>query len=389
MTFRLVDREWARELTDGLRRNAGGLRIVCPFIKARALDRLLSLRPDDVRVITRFNLGDFAKGASDIAALRKLLDAGATVRGIRNLHAKLYLFGTGRAVVTSANLTEAGLCRNHEFGAVTEDPAAVANCRAWFDDLWRRGGNDLRRDRVDEWDGQVTRCLASGYRPGGPTELDDFGADAGIAEPRAVRAPTVFTEPPQAFVKFFGRSGDRVPLSYSTVAMLKRDGCHWAATYPANKRPRQVKDGAAMFMAPLVEGPDIRIFGRAVGMTHWPERDDATPDDIARRPWKERWPHYIRVHSAEFVADAIGNGVSLNELMDALGTDSFASTQRNARRGEGNTDPRRAYMRHPAVELSKEGFEWLNGRLQAAFDKHGRLPRTVLDQLDWPDSLAA
>jgi hypothetical protein len=39
--------------------------------------------------------------------------------------------------------------------------------------------------------------------------------------------------------------------------------------------------------------------------------------------------NYIRVHHAEFVAGTIGNGVSLNELMDELGQ-SFMATQRNA-----------------------------------------------------------
>ena len=38
-------------------------------------------------MITRFNLADFAEGVSDIEALRLLLDAGANIRGIRNLHA--------------------------------------------------------------------------------------------------------------------------------------------------------------------------------------------------------------------------------------------------------------------------------------------------------------
>ena len=69
----------------------------------------------------------------------------------------------------------------------------------------------------------------------------------------------------------------------------------------------------------------------------------APPEDIARRRWKEKWPRYIRVHHAEFVAGTMANGISLNELMDTLGSDSFASTQRNATRGTGNTDPRRAY----------------------------------------------
>jgi phosphatidylserine/phosphatidylglycerophosphate/cardiolipin synthase-like enzyme len=67
-----------------------------------------------LQAITWFNLADFAKGVSDIDALRMLLDAGASVRGIRNLHAKVYLFGVSRAIITSANLTAAALDRNHE-----------------------------------------------------------------------------------------------------------------------------------------------------------------------------------------------------------------------------------------------------------------------------------
>ena len=78
-------------------------------IKHRVLDGLLSPRPGSIQVITRYNLSDFADGVSYIEALHLLLDAGAAVRGIRGLHAKLYMFGSTRAIVTSANLTEAGL----------------------------------------------------------------------------------------------------------------------------------------------------------------------------------------------------------------------------------------------------------------------------------------
>ena len=82
------------------------------------------------------------------------------------------------------------------------------------------------------------------------------------------------------------------------------------------------------------------------------------------------------------------NGVSLAELMDTLGSDSFATTQRNAARGDGNTNPRRSLMQQPAVRLSRDGFEWLNTRLQTAFDVHGQVPRHVLRELDWPESPA-
>jgi hypothetical protein len=385
MTVRLVDAGWGRELTDALGADASELRMISPFIKAGALDRLLSLKPGKIRVITRFNLADFAEGVSDVGALRMLLDAGARVRGIRKLHAKLYLFGASRAVITSANLTKSALDSNHEFGLVAEDATVIGTCRAYFDDLWRRGKTDLVADQVDAWEETVTRHRALGGRPSNQSGLGDFGADAGVAGPLPVHVPTVMTDAPQAFVKFLGESDNREPLDWPTIAEIERAGCHWAVAYPAAKRPSGVQDDAVIFIARLTRDPnDIRIFGRAVGMKHQPGRDDATSADIARRPWKETWPRYIRVHHAEFVAGTMANGVSLNELMDTLGADSFAPTQRNTARGEGNTNPRRAYLQQAAVELSAEGFSWLGERLQAAFDEHGMVPQDTLDKLDWP-----
>jgi hypothetical protein len=102
MSFRIVDTGWDKVLGDALRADSSRVRIVCPFIKKRAVARLLKRdKPKALQVITRFNLDDFSEGVSDIAALQLLLDKGAHIRGVRNLHAKLYLFGANRAIVTS------------------------------------------------------------------------------------------------------------------------------------------------------------------------------------------------------------------------------------------------------------------------------------------------
>ena len=387
MTVRLVDGGWGEEFAEALRVDAGELRIICPFIKAEAVERLLCHRPSDIRVITRFDLADFAEGVSDVAALGKLLDVGASVRGVRNLHAKLYLFGRRRAMITSANLTEAALSRNHEFGIVTEQKAVVAECLHYFDRLWQRAGDDLRPSRVDAWDKTVADYWAGDGRPRGAAGLGDFGADAAVADPPPQRLPVAVADASQAFVKFLGQGKDRKPLSHPTIAEVERAGCHWAVCYPATKRPRSIEDGDVIFIGRFTRGPnDIRVFGRAIGMKHRPGRDDATPADIKRRDFKETWSRYIRVHHAEFVDGTMENGVSLNELMDTLQADSFASTQQNASRGQGNTDPRRAYLQQPGVKLSAEGLSWLSERLQAAFEAHGNVPQDSLDKLDWPDS---
>jgi hypothetical protein len=224
VTIRLVDAGWEKELIDALCADASELKIVCPFIKASALDRLFFKRPRSIQTITRFNLDDFAEGVSDIAALRKLLEAGATIRGVRNLRAKLYLFGVSRAIVTSANLTEAAITRNHEFGMVADDRAAIASCRAYFDALWQRGGSDLTHDLIDAWDETVTRHLASGGRRNRLKGLGDFGADAGIGQPPPISLPTIVADARQAFVKFLGEADKRVSLSFATIEEIRAGG---------------------------------------------------------------------------------------------------------------------------------------------------------------------
>jgi len=387
MTFRLVDEGWHEEFTEALCDDASELRIISPFIKAGALQSLLDHRPKNVQVITRFNLGDFAEGVSDVAALRKLLDVSARVRGVQNLHAKLYLFGRKRAIIASCNLTKAALEKNRELGIVTSDNATVEKCLDYFDKLWSAASDDLQLKQVDDWDKTVTEFWLEGGRPRGKGRLGDYGADTAIVDAPPVQVPITVSDAPQAFVKFLGSSDNRLPLSASTIDEIVRAGCHWTACYPTNRRPRSVQDGAIIFIGRLTRDPnDIRVLGRAIGMAYREERDDVTQADIDRRPWRARWSRYIRVHHAEFVDGTMKNGVSLGDLMSALGADSFASTQRNATRGEGNTDPGSAYLRQPQVELSAEGLSWLSERLQAAFEVHGNAPQERLDELGWPDS---
>ena len=388
MTFRLVDGKWDKEFTEALCDDASELRIVCPFIKVGALQRLLCHSPGRVQVIARFNLGDFADRVSDVAAMRKLLKVGARVRGVRNLHAKLYLFGKKRAIITSCNLTEAALSRNHELGIVTTDGTIIEKCLEYFDNLWCEAGEDLVLDTVEDWERTVIDYLLKGGRPHGRGGLADCGVNTGIIETSPAQLPIVESTSSQAIVKFLGSAKERCQPSDLTIEEIKRSGCHWAVGYPLNRRPRSVQDDAIIFMGRLTRNPyDIRIFGRAIGMAYREGRDEATEAEKKERPWKERWPRYIRVHHAEFVDGPMENGVSLNELMETLGADSFATTQENKKDGKGNTSPRSAYRSQPHVRLSAKGLSTLSQWLQEALEVHGKVSQESLDKLDWPEFL--
>ncbi len=384
MAVRLVEGGSWEELEADLADGASTVRFASPFIKHGAVTGLLSETCPSLRILTRFNLDHFREGVSDISALRRLVELGAQVRGLQRLHAKLYLFDADRAVITSANLTVGGLRKNHELGVVAEGGALPRRCVAYFDGLWEKAAPDLVVSRLDEWEERIEAQLLIPGASSVGSGLGDEGAVADTGD--EPQLPSVFDEPRQGFVKFFGKSDNRAPRNYPILEELKSGGCHWACTYPRNKRPISVPDGAVMFMSRLVHSPnDTMIFGRAIGRRYEEGRDDASPSDFAKRPWKKDWPHYIRVHDSEFLAGTMENGVSLAELMDEVGPLAFGSTTENLESGAGNTDPRKAIRQAPAARLAQAGLEWVSEQLELAFQEHGRLQPTELASLDWPE----
>ena len=133
----------------------------------------------------------------------------------------------------------------------------------------------------------------------------------------------------QAFIKFLGKSDNRVSTEYPVLKEVETSGCYWSLGYPRSRRPRQPQDGDVMFMGRLVDDAgkdDIIIFGRAIAMKHVDERDVASTEEIAasRDNWRGIWDKYIRVHDAELVAGTLNNGVRLSKLMDKLGGKLFS-----------------------------------------------------------------
>src|SRR4051794_4261006 len=188
------------------------------------------------------------------------------------------------------------------------------------------------------------------------------------------------------FVKFFGQGSNRSPRDRPVLDAVGTSGSHRICTYPRGRRPRAVRDGDVMFMGHLVSGPnDIKIYGRAVAMAFEEGRDDANTEDIALRPWLERWPHFIRVHGMEFVDGTLEDGVSLAELMDELGAYAFGPTAENADRGVGNVEPRQSIRQAAAIRLSEAGMSWLNEELELAFRRGGKVRAEEADGLDWPE----
>lgn len=373
MSIRIHDNGWREILSAKSSDDHSRLRIICPFIKNKALDNLLkNSQANDILVITRFSLADFQSGVSDLDTLEKLVSAGAKIRGVKNLHAKVYIFGERRAIVTSANLTWSALTRNSEYGVELTDEDNVQSCILYFDSLWKKSGSNLTLKMIRSWRDELE--LAGAKQDNAAARLlPDHGVDIGLVlSTEEVNAR--FLSATKHYIKFFATSGDREPRSTTIIDFLRGSGAHNACTYPKNRRPRRIKTGSTMYIAALVDDPrDIMIVGRAMAKAYEDGKDDATREDLRQRSWKGKWPHYIRVNDAEFVDGTLSNGVSLNNLMDSWKSDLFELTKRNVIAGSGNTDPRRAYLQRPDVELSIKGASWVRQSLETAFASNGKL----------------
>ena len=78
-------------------------------------------------LVTRTDLRDFALGASSLDTLCTLSKDGVSIRSLHRLHAKIYVFDSSVALVTSANATRAGMWRNFECGLGITDSVTVGN----------------------------------------------------------------------------------------------------------------------------------------------------------------------------------------------------------------------------------------------------------------------
>ena len=97
------------------------IKLCAPYVKTSVIKDICIRKKTEttISLITRVNLRDYHSKVSDIEALEQTLNIGGSVYNCSNLHAKTYIFDSRRCIISSANLTSAGLKRNAELGFLT------------------------------------------------------------------------------------------------------------------------------------------------------------------------------------------------------------------------------------------------------------------------------
>jgi hypothetical protein len=122
-----IQNPWENKLLELVSNVEDELFISCPFIKEDIIKNILAhLKEKKLKILLKTNIFDISKNFCDLECLYLLNSHNTEVRTIKNLHAKLFIFDNEKAIVTSSNLTKAGLNFNVEFGFLVEDKDLIS-----------------------------------------------------------------------------------------------------------------------------------------------------------------------------------------------------------------------------------------------------------------------
>lgn len=129
MAIQFLKDSWGQTFFQLVSQTEKHIQIISPFLGYHTAKLLVDHLEEadnsiDCVLITKFEREDFINGASNLHALRLLVENGVKVYALQDLHTKLYIFNSHSVIAGSANFTFRGFYRNHKFGVFMEQEAA-------------------------------------------------------------------------------------------------------------------------------------------------------------------------------------------------------------------------------------------------------------------------
>lgn len=103
--------------------------LCAPYVKKEIVKRILEYKKENTKLslITVCYAGNFQSGASDVDAIKLLLENNVKIYNYQQLHAKIYIFDNEQAIITSSNLTYSGFVKNYEYGCLVNKDNIVSD----------------------------------------------------------------------------------------------------------------------------------------------------------------------------------------------------------------------------------------------------------------------
>jgi len=160
----LLPGPWRRDLQQLVEQARSDIFIACPFIRCSEADficRNLS-SGTKVRTLADLSVRNVLSGSLDVRALRKLraFSRCSEVIALPGLHAKVFIADEKKAIITSGNLTRAGIEKNYEYGVVIADKKTVARiCEDM--ESYINAGTSVSKDKLREIEKTAAPLLQS------------------------------------------------------------------------------------------------------------------------------------------------------------------------------------------------------------------------------------
>ena len=391
--------DWSKAFSKSASQSKNLIRIISPFITEQGVQALLSRikNKTELKIITRMNGKDFLKNVSDIDSLIKLTKDGYRIRAQKKtLHTKIYLFDKSSGIITSSNLTNAGITKNSEVGVLLTQKNKVNELIIHFENVWDALQPDFSIDELVKIRDELN--------------IIRFSSEGSIIEPKGVQdygrnlstksALSIFRKKPSGYeseiemgktkwLKFMWRRSQPAPLNFDLVKKAKNYG---SITFPKHPgRPNNIKLGDQIYHTALTyteKGRDWLIFGQGeVAMEHRPGVDELNMQLRKKIPDIGKYPFLVWLCNIVLIRGTVGVGVSLHELFNELKDKTFIWSYNQAKKGKPGRyqEAIRYYRSH--IQLSEEATDLLNYLLEKKYAEYGKISIASGKGVWWNDFL--
>lgn len=182
----LLSGPWRHDLQQLVEQARSDIFIACPFIRCSEADFICRnlLSGTRVRTLADLSVRNVLSGSLDVKALRKLraFSEYSEVIALPGLHAKVFIADEKKAIITSGNLTWAGIEKNYEYGVVIGDKKTVIRIREDMESYVSAGAS-VGGDKLREIEKTAAPLLQSRKSPpptGKERELRQLLAEAQV-----------------------------------------------------------------------------------------------------------------------------------------------------------------------------------------------------------------
>lgn len=383
------------------------IKIISPYLSTATADTLIAAANDGIHCtfITRVYVDDFLHHASNIDALRRMLDAGIAVYAVIALHAKLYLFDHSAAVIGSANFTASGLKSNLELSveAIDED-SFISDLHSIYDDILAQviaAGDGLVTHEMLNTAETLTRHayeaakdknhafnakrFGADIRKGiGKESIDEIKADI-LSVQENEKSDTVYQYFAEKSKHPHQHSEHSIWLKFEGIAENRGDGTERKemakvslaskTVYIANahRGMNSFKDGDEIYIANISTDSFGRsqpiIVGR--GVLRGYDKGNLVPTAwLTEYPWMGHFNHYCVIDHFEILDVPTAHAIPLDSITMQIGSDTFAASY-----GRDET-PRQIAIKHHQksyMEITPEAKALIDKQFDAIKEQHGTI----------------